>query len=58
MPHVITHAMMLCAQHAMHACRQAGHPYDYMVCQKLLIDLPFTSAKQYLSKLPASHFNI
>ena len=28
-----------------------------MVCQKLLIDLPFAPAKQHLEKLTASHFS-
>ena len=27
-------------------------PYVYMVCQELLMDVPFAQAKQYLSKLP------
>ena len=39
------------------ACRQASHSYNYMVCQKLLIAIPFVSANQYLSKLTASHIN-
>ena len=48
MPHVITFAMTSCMQHATCAYRQAGHPYDYEVCQKLLIDLLLTPAEQYL----------
>ena len=31
-------------------------PYVYVVCQELLMDMLFTQAKQYLSKLTASHF--
>ena len=57
MPCVMAHAIASCMQCTMCACRQAGHPYDCMACQKLLIDLPFEPAKQYLSKLTTSHFN-
>ena len=39
-------------------CAQAAQPpYDYVVWQKLLIDLPFMPAEQHLSKLTASPFN-
>ena len=39
------------------ACMQASRPpYVYVVCQDLLMDVPFVQAKQYLSKLTASHF--
>ena len=38
------------------AHRQAGHPYDFMGCQKSLIGLPFAPAEQHLSELTASHF--
>ena len=31
-------------------------PYVYVACQELLMDVPFAQAKQYLSKLTASHF--
>ena len=31
-------------------------PYVYVTCQKLPMDMPFTPAEQYLSKLTASHF--
>ena len=55
-PHVTTHAVMSCTHLVAHACRQAGCPYVYMAHQKLLKDLPFTPAEQYLSKLTASHF--
>ena len=44
----------------MHASRgahmQASRPpYVYMARQELLMDVPFMQAKQYLSKLTASH---
>ena len=57
MPHVITHAVMSCMHHTAHTCRQAAHPYVNVACQKLLMDMPFAPAKQYLSKLIASHFS-
>ena len=57
MPHVITHAMTSCVHHATCTCRQAGHPYDSVACQKLLIGLPFMPAEQHLVKLTASHFH-
>ena len=53
MPCVITHAMTA----AVCTCRQAGHPYDFMVHQKLLIGLLFTPAERHLSKLTTTHFN-
>ena len=56
MPHVTTCAVMSCAHHTAHARRQAGHPDVYVACQKLLMDMLFTPANLYLSKLPASHF--
>ena len=31
-------------------------PYVYMACQKLLMDMLFTPAEQYLLKLTTSHF--
>ena len=31
-------------------------PYVYMAHQELLMDMPFTQAEQYLSKITASHF--
>ena len=52
MPRVTTHAMTSSAH--MQASRP---PYVYMVCQELLMDMPFAQAKQYLSKLTASHFS-
>ena len=46
----------MCASHDMHM--QANWlPYVYVACQKLLMDMLFTPAKQYLSKLTASHFD-
>ena len=40
------------------ACMQASQPpYVYVACQELLMDVPFTQAEQYLSKLTASHFS-
>ena len=32
-------------------------PYVYVVCQELLMDMPFAQAKRYLSKITASHFS-
>ena len=44
------------ASHGMHM--QASQlPYVYVACQKLLMDVPFVEAEQYLSKLTASHFS-
>ena len=57
MPHVTTHAVTSCAHCPVHACRQAGHTYVNVVCQKLLMHMLFTPAKLYLSKLTASHFS-
>ena len=54
MPHVTTHAVMSCMHHAVHARLQAGCPYVYVVCHILLMDMPFTPAKPYLSELTAS----
>ena len=53
MPHV---TVMSCTLHVVHACRQAGCPYVNVVHQKLLMDMPFTPAKQSLSKLTALNF--
>ena len=57
MPYVTACAVISCMHHTVHACRQAGHPYENMTCQKLLMDTPFTPAKLYLVKLTASHFS-
>ena len=61
---VLHHAMCHCmCNDVMHtsqgACMQASKPplYDFMACQKLHIGMVFLPAKQYLSKLTASHFN-
>ena len=57
MPRVTTCAVTSCVHHMVHACRQAGRPYLNVVCQKLLMDMLFVPANQYLSKLTASHFS-
>ena len=57
MPHVIACAMTSHAYHVVHACRQASCPYDFVACLKLIIDLLFMPAEQYLLELTASHFN-
>ena len=57
MPHVTTHAVTSCAHHAAHAHRQASCPYVNVVHQKLPMNMPFTPAERYLSKLTASHFS-
>ena len=44
-PHFTARAMMSCAHRAVHACRQAGHPYVNMAHHKLLMDMPFAPAK-------------
>ena len=48
MPHVTARAVTSCMQHALHACRQAGHPYVNVVYQQLLMDMPFMPAELYL----------
>ena len=57
MPCVTTHAVTSCTHHAVHTCKQAGCPYVNMTHQKLLMDMPFPPAKQYLSKLTSSHYS-
>ena len=42
----------LCGAHT----QASWPPYVYVVHQELLMDVPFMQAKQYLSKLTASHF--
>ena len=37
MPRVTTHAVTSCTHRAAHAHRQAGCPYVYVACQKLLM---------------------
>ena len=53
---VTAHAVTSCTHHTVHACRQAGCPYVYVACQKLLMEMPFMPAEPYLSKLTTSHF--
>ena len=57
MPHVVAHAMTSHVHCVVHTCRQASHPYDFMVCHTLIIYLPFAQAKRLLLKLIASHVN-
>ena len=57
MPHVTAHAVTSCVHHVACTCRQAGHPYINMACQKLLMDMPCAPAKPYLSKITTSHFS-
>ena len=57
MSRVTAHAMMSCMHCEACTCRQAGHLYMNVGCQKLLMDILYASAEQYLSKLTASHFS-
>ena len=57
MPHVTACAVTSCMHHMAQAHRQASHPYVNVVCQELLMDMPFVPAKLYLTKLTASHFS-
>ena len=57
MSHGTTCVMMSCAHHAVHAHRQASHPMYTWHLRNLVMDVPFAQAKQYLSKLTASHFS-
>ena len=57
MPRVTTCAVMSCMHCTARTCRQAGHPYENVVHQKLLMDMPFMPAELYLIKLTASHFS-
>ena len=57
MPRVTAHAVTSCTHCAVHARRQAGHPYVNIACQKLLMDMPFASVELYLRKFAASHFS-
>ena len=56
MPRVTACAVTSCAHGAACACRQTGRA-KYTGRQELLMDVPFTQAKLYISKLTASHFN-
>ena len=53
MPHVTAMSWAHCV---LHTCRQAGHPYENVACQKLLMDTPFMP-ELYLIKLTTSHFS-
>ena len=44
------------ASHGMHT-QASRPPCVYVAGQELLMDMPFTQAEQYLSKLTASHFS-
>ena len=57
MPCVTAHAVMSCTHCMVHTCRQASCPYENVVHQKLLMDMPFAPAELYLIKLTASHFS-
>ena len=58
MPCVTAHAVTSCMHWMRHTCRQAGCPYVYMVCQKLLMDMPFAcEPNDIYQKLTASHFS-
>ena len=49
MPCVTAHAVMSWVHRMAHACRQAGHPYVYVACMKLPMDMPFAPPELYLS---------
>ena len=57
MPHVTAHVVTSCTHCAVHTHRQPGRPYENVVHQKLLMDMPFMPAELYLIKLTASHFS-
>ena len=57
MPRATACAVTSCVHRAVHARRQAGHPYVNVVHQKLLMDMPFVPAELYLRKLTTSHFS-
>ena len=46
----------MCALRGMHT-QASWPPYVYVAHQKLLMDMPFMPAKQYLSKITNSHFS-
>ena len=54
MPRGTACEMTSCAHRMVQASRP---PYVYVACQELLMDVSFTQAKRYLSKLTASHFS-
>ena len=55
MPCVTACAVTSCALCGMRM-QASQAPYVYVVCQEFLVDVPFTQAEQYVSKLTASHF--
>ena len=57
MPRVTACAVMSCAHHAAHACRQASCTYVNVAHQKLLMDMPFMPAKLNSIKVTASNFS-
>ena len=57
MPCATACAVMSCAHHVVHACRQVSCPYENVACQKLLMDMMFMPAELYLIKLTTSHFS-
>ena len=57
MSRVTVHAMTSYVHHAVHACRQASHPYVNVACKKLLMDMVFAPAQLYLRILTTSHFS-
>ena len=46
----------MCTLHGMRT-QASWPPYVYVACQKLLMDVLFMQAQQYLSKITASHFS-
>ena len=46
----------MCALHGVRT-QASRPPYVYVAHQELLMDMPFTQAEQYLSKITASHFS-
>ena len=57
MPCATACVLTSCMHHAVHACRQAGHPYVNVVQQNLLMHMPFAPAELCLSQLTTCHFS-
>ena len=57
MPRVTARAVMSCMHHVGMRTQGSRLPYVYVVHQELLMDMLLTQAKQYLSKITASHFS-
>ena len=57
MPCVTACAVTSCVHHTAHAHRQAGHPYENVVHQKLHMDTLFMPAELFLIKLTTSYFS-